>query len=273
MNMHHNPAPSLSLENVSFHLKNGKPLVSGISLDIRAGEILAIVGPNGAGKTTLIRMIAGLARNSGGHLLLNGKPVHAMSFPERAKKIAYVGQADNPDKRLTVEQYVRLGLLPQGNRTAGQDRRVDESLETAGLGALADRRLDGLSGGEMQKAKIARAICQNPELLVLDEPTNHLDPHARGELLSIVAQTGTTVVAALHDLPLIDSFADRVAVIADGRLSDFGAPETVLDTRTIEEIFNVGFHRFLHPEGRGMIPALDIRISRAERPAPQHFYG
>jgi iron complex transport system ATP-binding protein len=131
-----------------------------------------------------------------------------------------------------------------------------------GLNDLADRRIGGLSGGERQRAKLARAICQQPQLLVLDEPTNHLDPNARGALLGLVASLGITVVAALHDLTLIDAFASHVALVRNGRLEAYGHPEDVLSLSNIRRVFDVGFHRLPHPSEDRHLTALDIPLSR-----------
>ena len=262
-------APALDVKAVSLRsradgYRQPRALVSEVGFRVAAGEVLALVGPNGAGKTTLIRMIAGLARPDEGEILIDGRPLHAMSFAERARRIAYVGQTEEPDGRLTVAQYVALGLLPHAVALARAtaDRYADSAMSSVGLGALADRRMDRLSGGERQKAKIARAMCQRPALLVLDEPTNHLDPHARGELLSLVASMGIPIIAALHDLTLIDAFADKVAVLADGRLVAVGPPVETLTSARVQDVFLVDLHRLRHPTDGHVLPALDIEISK-----------
>ena len=263
---------SLALNAVSYSAPHGPIststphwLVSGISFAIQPGEIVALVGPNGAGKTTLLRLMAGLVQPSSGDLYLNGRPLKQLSSSERAKSIAYVGQSEDPDARLLVEHYVGLGSLPHQRSLSGTCHcgRVPKALSAVGLEAFAKRRMGQLSGGERQKAKIARALCQEPSLLILDEPTNHLDPYARGELLSFVASMGISVVAALHDLTLIDAFADKVAVITGGQLAAFGAPDEVLTTTTTREVFHVEMHRFTHPSDDRTLPALDVPIDRA----------
>lgn len=254
----------LRLSGVSFTAPNGSVLVDDAGFELAQGSIAALVGPNGAGKTTLIRMIAGLAVPQAGTITLSGLSLPAMSFAERAKHIAYVGQTDEPDGRLTVRQYIALGGLSVTsiNATENPDRIIDQ----VGLVSFANTRLDHLSGGERQKAKIARALCQKPSLLILDEPTNHLDPRARGELLGLVAQAGITVIVSLHDLTLIDTFADQVVVMEGGRVNAFGAPLDVLSNDRVRAIFGVGLHRFARPDRHVMetplIPALDITIAR-----------
>jgi len=160
---------------------------------------------------------------------------------------------------------VALGLLPHRHQSnaALSGNLESEALELVGLERFAERRLDQLSGGERQKAKIARAICQRPVLLILDEPTNHLDPQARGELLGLVAKMGITIVAALHDLTLIEAFAHKVVVVADGEMLAFGRPSDVMSMDRIRSVFGVEMHRFAHPDEDRLIPALDIPVAPA----------
>ena len=121
-------------------------------------------------------------------------------------------------------------------------------------------RMSELSGGERQRAKFARAVCQTPKLLLLDEPTNHLDPAAKGALLTAAMQLGITVVTALHDLTLIDSFASHVAVLKQGQLTAFGHPADILNADTVKETFGVQLFRLQHPNQPRVIPSLDVEI-------------
>ena len=264
---------TLSAQGLSYRVRSTKgpvTLLHDISFRIDQNDILALVGPNGAGKTTLIRLIAGLEYPSSGAIFIDGQAIHSLSFIERARRIAYVGQSEEPDGRLFVEHYVGLGRLPHdGFFAAGiKTDHAARALEALGIKELSARRMDSLSGGERQKAKIARALCQQPSLLVLDEPTNHLDPSARGELLGLVASMEIPVVVALHDLTLIDAFANKVAVISNGRLTAFGAPEAALSTEHVRRVFHVDLHRFDHPIESRKIPALDIALGDVD---PSHF--
>ena len=254
--------PCLHLEGITFTADNGARLLDSLSFTVESGETVAITGPNGAGKTTLIRIIAGLNAPSTGTLLLDGFPIHEINFAERARQIAFVGQSENTDGRLSVLQYVALGRLPHEGTFSRKANHVqiEKALTATGLTNLSNRPLARLSGGEKQKAKIARALCQQPKLLVLDEPTNHLDPYARGELLSLVAQMGITVISALHDLTLVDSFSDKTAIIADGNLIAFGDSKDVLSAERVQQVFRVDLHRLSHPHQDRLIPSLDIPI-------------
>lgn len=261
---------ALTLDRLTYiatNSGNAVPLVSDISLAVQSSEIVAIVGPNGAGKTTLVRMIAGLLAPTAGEIRLKGQALNSLSHAERARHIAYVGQSEEPDGRLLVNQYVSLGSLPYHRFLAATSPsdRTTQALNAVGLEALAKRRMSQLSGGERQKAKIARALCQEPSLIILDEPTNHLDPFARGELLSLIASMGICVIAALHDLTLIDAFADKVAVISQSHLAAFGTPQDVLTNDRMLDVFRVDMHRFDHPTEPRSVPALDITVDRAMR--------
>lgn len=263
----------LELNGASMHTKKGgfqEPtwLVDRVTLTVKQGQILALVGRNGAGKTSLIRMIAGLVQPHHGTVMLNGAPMASYSCQERARHIAYVGQSSAPDGRLSVAQYVALGLMPHGSlKPAALSERVAHALDTVGLSDFSGRKLANLSGGERQRVMLARAICQRPALLVLDEPTNHLDPSARGELLSLVACLGISVVAALHDLTLVDDFADRVAVLENGRLLAFGRPLETLTAERVRAVFDVDLHRLTNPVNGETMPVLDVPIIRKNNPS------
>ncbi len=235
-------------------------------MHLHPGEILAVVGLNGSGKSTLIRLLAGLAPPTAGTIELSGQRHATLSNAERARQIAYFGQHDDADGRLLLRDYVALGTLPHraALSIADVEGRVDDALFQVDLATKATSRLDTLSGGERQRAKFARAICQSPRLLLLDEPTNHLDPAAKGALLSAAMRLGITVVTALHDLTLIESFASHVAVLSEGRLAAFGHPADVLTPDTVLEIFGVHLYRMPHPREPRILPSLDVRVGEHE---------
>lgn len=257
--------PALDVDAVGFDAQGGARLLTDVSFQAEAGEIVALVGPNGAGKTTLIRLLAGLTAPHHGEVRVDGRSVRSLRYDERARMIAYVGQSDEPDGRLSIRQYVELGqsIGLARRASAAAEAELDDVLTQLGLAALRDSRLDRVSGGERQKAKVARAICQKPKLLILDEPTNHLDPHARGEMLRVVFRMGVTIVAALHDLTLIDAFAHQVAIIEDGKLVAFAPPEDALSSERVRHVFGVDFYRFTHPKGGPALAALDVMTGAA----------
>ncbi len=240
---------ALLVDDVSLQVPGPRTILAGVNLSIMPGERVAIVGPNGAGKTSLLKLIHGLLRPTSGRVLLDGEPVQEMPLHRRALRIAVVAQGDQPDLRLTLSDYVDLGRVPHRGRvsTAEHARIVGAALDRVGLSHLAARRLDNLSGGERQRGAIARAIAQEPSLLVLDEPTNHLDPRARADMLALAHGLGITVVAVLHDLALVAPFADRVAVLDGGRLVALGTPAEALAPPIVRAVFAMDCFTAINP--------------------------
>ena len=256
--------PVLLASRLGFRSRSGAPLVEDVSLGLRGGGRLAIIGPNGAGKTTLLRMLAGTLKPGSGSVRLFDTDMAKMKPVERARQIAVVGQTDQPDSRIRLWDYVGLGRVPH----SGTFGRADEwgiirsALARVGLEPMRDRVVGTLSGGERQRAQIARALAQEPKLLFLDEPTNHLDPRARGDLLELVAGLNLSVVAVLHDLALVPSFATEIAVMNGGRLVALGAPDDVLQPSVIRPVFAVEVLRFSHPTENRDLTVFDIPSSR-----------
>ncbi|NUW60636.1 ABC transporter ATP-binding protein [Cronobacter muytjensii] len=227
-------------------------ILNDLNVSVGKGEKLAVVGPNGSGKSTLLRLLIGDATPDTGLILLEGRPLEAFSPTARARKIAYLAQHDAPDPRLTLEEYVALGRTPFADSKNAR-RIVDEIIEETGLAALRQRLLGTLSGGQCQRAALARALAQSPALLLLDEPTNHLDPPARAALLSLVKSKGIAVIAVLHDLAAIDNFADRVLVLHQGRQVACATPDIALQTSTIFPVFGMQSFSVRHPlDGRSL---------------------
>ena len=193
---------------------------------------------------------------------MHGQLYGTLSSAERARQIAYVGQHEDADGRLSLQDYVALGTLPHhmSLSSAEVSDRVEDALDKVGLSDSAATHFELLSGGERQRAKFARAICQAPSLLLLDEPTNHLDPAARGTLLTAALELGITVVTALHDLTLIEAFASHVAVLRNGQLTAYGHPIEVLKPDTVNKVFGVNLYRLDHPYEERILPSLDIVI-------------
>jgi iron complex transport system ATP-binding protein len=255
----------LEVRDLAFHAPTGDPLLHDISFSLPESAVLAIAGPNGAGKTTLLNLLSGMTEITKGDVRVAGQSLRSLSSLERARKIATVSQQSEPDGRLSLRDYVALGQMPIWGdfSTADHQTSLASVLEVTGIAKLADKPMGRLSGGEKQRAHIARALVQRPQLLFLDEPTNHLDPDAKGRMLSLVAGLGITVVTILHDLVMIPEFATHVALIKDARLTDFGFVDDVLTPAAVRRTFDVDY-LLLHHEGR-KIPALDIRKTEIHR--------
>jgi cob(I)alamin adenosyltransferase len=214
---------------------DGRAAVTGLDLDVPAGSWLALIGPNGAGKTTVLRAIAGLVPH-GGRIALCTQPVARRSPRELAQRIAMVRQEPVMPPGMSVAQYVLLGrsahLTYLGREGRGDRAIVAETLDRLSLTGLAARALDTLSSGERRRAAIARALAQGAPVLLVDEPTSALDLGRQQEVLDLIdavrRERDLTVVAAMHDLTLAGQYADRLALIVDGRLARWGTPADVL---------------------------------------------
>jgi iron complex transport system ATP-binding protein len=249
----------LSARDVRFAY-NGSPVLAGVSCDLAPGRVTAILGVNGAGKSTLLKCLGGLLRPHRGRVLLDGVDLAARSRREAARRIAYVPQSQQAEN-LTVFETVLLGRRPyMGLAPSLRDLAAVEAVLVAlGLAGLAFRRLDALSGGEMQKTAIARALVQEPDVLLLDEPTASLDIKNTLEVFAIVknavAGQGVAAAAVLHDLSQAMRFADDFLLLAGGsvvaRVDAAGlTPELVRTVYGVDVAFGeVGGHPVAAPLG------------------------
>ncbi len=236
-------APHLRADSLSWGPKGAPDILRDISFDLPRGEVLAICGPNGAGKSTLLRLIYRYLAPRSGRILLAGDDLGRMAPRIAARRIAAVLQEQPTDFALTVREMVGLGRLPHRDGIAGAGARdsavIAAALRLLDLTRFAEARFGRLSGGERQRVMIARALAQEPELLVLDEPTNHLDIRHQLELLALLRQLGLTVVLTLHDLTLAAEYADRLMILCGGRLLAQGSPAEVLTPDIIARAFDV----------------------------------
>ncbi|MDO5084128.1 ABC transporter ATP-binding protein [Arachnia propionica] len=227
-------------------------ILTDIDLTITPGTMTAIIGVNGAGKSTLMRVLAGIRPAASGRVLLDGDDMATLRPRQRARKVAFVAQEETPPDELTLAEMVALGRLPHLMpwQVGGVRERliVTDCLEQVGLGELAGRRCNQLSGGERRRAMLAKGLAQQTDLLLLDEPTNHLDVHHQLHLLKLIRSSGRTVVATIHDLDLAMGWFDQVVMLADGGIHAAGPASTVMTPTNLEVAFNVRARQ---------IPALD----------------
>jgi iron complex transport system ATP-binding protein len=223
----------------------GRTVLDGVSLEFNPGQVVAIVGPNGAGKSTLLNCLAGLRRPDAGVVRLDGTPMAAMAPRDRAKRIGYLPQIPEIAWRLDVRTFVRLGRT--AHRTTfgeGPDdaEAVDRALARTGMSAFARRDVTTLSGGERARALIARALAGEPAWLLADEPLTGLDLSHQadaGDLLRQAAADGVGVVVSLHDLSFAARVANRVVLIADGRVLVDAPPAEGLTPPLLRQAYNV----------------------------------
>jgi iron complex transport system ATP-binding protein len=232
---------SVEIRDVGVNL-DGNEIVRGVSLSVASGEWVTVIGPNGAGKSTLLRAIAGLVRFRGG-IELFGQASEALSRRQRARLVAMVPQDPVVPPGMVVLDYVLLGrtpyIPPLGRESAADLVAVDEALTRLDLTRFAGRRLESLSGGERQRVFLARALAQGAALLLLDEPTTALDIGHQQEVVELVDRlrrdSPLTVLATMHDLSIAGEFADRMVLLANGRVIAAGPPREVLTERLLAE--------------------------------------
>jgi tungstate transport system ATP-binding protein len=221
-------------------IQRGEKLVLTVSrLDIRRGEVLAVVGPNGAGKSTLLLALARLIKPKGGEIFFNGTPAQNTSDTAYRRRIALVMQDALLFDR-SVYENVAIGLTFRGEGREAIREKVHFWLERLGVAQLAERRGGELSGGEAQRVALARALVLKPALLLLDEPFSALDPPTRAHILAdlgaLLAETQTTTVFVTHDLPEARQLAARMAVIIANRLRQVGTPQAILAQPADDEV-------------------------------------
>lgn len=257
---------SLIAGRVSFEVE-GRPVLEDVEVEIGNSESVAIVGVNGAGKTTLLRLLANVLGPTSGSLSLRGAPYGAVGQRALARVLAYVPQVRPARVPLTVRDVVLLGRYPHQPRwgfgySTSDFSAVTEALEVTGLEDLADRPLAELSGGERQGVYIASALAQEAECLLLDEPTTYLDPgHQRriAHLLrELTRRDRRTVVFASHDLNLAYALADRVIVLARGRVEAVGPTAEVLERALLERVYEAPFHIQAPAPGAGEAPTRPV---------------
>ncbi len=255
----------LQVENLSVNYGD-RAVLRDISLEVRAGEILALIGPNGAGKSTLIRAASGILKPRQGRVLCEGVDITQLPDAQRARRLAVVPQARPEGGAFTVAQTVMLGRTAYlgwlGKPGELDERSVANALRMTGLTDFAERHVAELSGGEQQRVLVARALAQATRILLLDEPTNHLDLQHQASLLKLIrmlsADCELAVLVALHDLNLVSLFADRVALLVEGRLTQVGTPNEVLTEEILEGAYHAPVKVTPHPESRRPLVLLKL---------------
>ena len=244
----------LTVHNLTLQYESN-PILDRLEFKITPGSRVALLGANGAGKTTLLRCISKALQPSAGAILLDEQDLKTLSPRHLARTMAVVPQETRADFDFTVEETVAMGRLPYRKRFtggAGDERSAARrAMAMTGVGHLADRSIATLSGGEKQRVIIARALCQEPQILLLDEPTANLDLGYQHNLLQLIArlnrEEGITIIAAIHDLNLAARFFDHMIMLADGRVHAAGSAEEVIAPGPIKAAYGVDAFVFRHP--------------------------
>ncbi|WP_435854463.1 heme ABC transporter ATP-binding protein [Streptomyces subrutilus] len=265
------PVPGTALAEIEdlYVRVGGREVLAGIDLTARAGEVLALVGPNGAGKSTLLAALAADLPAASGGIRIDGRPVGDWSAPELALRRSVLPQSAALSFPFPVEDVVRMGRAPwAGTPFADSDERVvAEAMAAAEVTAFAARPFSALSGGERARVALARVLAQQAPLLLLDEPTAALDLRHQELVLRICrerAAAGDAVVVVLHDLGLAAAYADRAAVLHDGRIATAGPPAEVFDDALLSRVYRQPVEVFAHPRS-GAPMVVPVRVAPASR--------
>ncbi|MGE3857119.1 MAG: ABC transporter ATP-binding protein [Dehalococcoidia bacterium] len=237
----------------------GRALLRDVSLTVAPGEMVGIIGPNGAGKTTLLRAVTGVTRLAGGTIAVAGAPLSARTARERARTVAVVEQLPEAPPTMLVRDLVLIGRFPHlgllGRESARDLAIAAEAMERAGCAALGERMVGTLSGGERRRAFIARALAQEPRLLLLDEPTAGLDASAQGEVMQVVraladapGEPRAGVLVVIHDLSVAAAWCDRLVLLAGGEVVAAGTPAEVVTADHLARVYGPHVTVLAHPE-------------------------
>ena len=237
-------SPVFAASGVEFGY-GGAVRLAGASFEVAEGEILGLVGPNSSGKTTLLRLLSKVHAPDRGEIRFRGRPLGAVARLDLARDVAVVPQEEQLAFPVSVEELVLMGRFPrsEGRLFEGPAdlARAREAMSLAGVLELSDHLVDTLAGGERQRALLARALAQEPRVLLLDEPTSHLDllhqRHLVGLLRQLNRERGMTVIFVSHDLNLAGELADRLLLLSGGRVVRLGPPREVLDETVLEQAY------------------------------------
>jgi iron complex transport system ATP-binding protein len=234
----------LKLKDLKFSY-NSHPFLEDITLEVDSGEILGLLGPNGSGKTTILKCINKILNPDKGEVFISNRNLKSIGLREMATFLSYVPQSTHSSFALTVFEMVLLGRRPYVRWKISEydEEIVFKMLKLVKLDSMAFRIFSELSGGEKQKVLLARALCQEPKILLLDEPTSNLDLKHQFEILklieSMVRDKGLSVVMAIHDLNLALRFSDKIALLKDGRIYAAGDVNKILNEENIKKVFGV----------------------------------
>ena len=251
---------TVSVKNVTWSLpRSNQTILHKISFDLSPGHVLGIVGPNGAGKSTLLRLLYRFHKPTSGTVEIDGTNIWKITARSAARKVAAVLQEQPTDFALTVREIVTLGRTPHsvgfgGSNGARDALIVDAALNRMDLNGFSNRSLGTLSGGERQRVMVARALAQEPCVLVLDEPTNHLDIRHQLEILELIKDLPLTIITSLHDLNMAAEICDEVVILKDGHLLGYGVPGAVFSAEAISGTFQVAAsHEQLAPSNKSLL--------------------
>ncbi|MFT5171058.1 MAG: iron complex transport system ATP-binding protein [Candidatus Marinamargulisbacteria bacterium] len=251
----------INVEALGFSYPNSAPILTDLSVDIKAGEILGIAGPNGAGKSTFFKLLLNLLKPTHGHIKLNNQPLNALSPKELATQIAWIGASIDCPFHYTVSQIVKMGRYPHRKTFSDlfyqPDDAIEEALSLTGLTPLKHRFFHQLSSGEQQLVYLARAFAQDPKLLLMDEAISHLDLKRQAQIKDILIAKNRTdnlsIVMISHHLNFLSQFANQLLLLDAGKRIAHGPPKQVLTQKTLEELYGKAIRTATGENGRPLV--------------------
>ena len=238
----------IEVRNLSYIIEQ-KKILNNVNAEFTEGKITAIIGANGSGKSTLMSFLS-KTRPSENAVYFHGQDISTISAQDYALQVSVLPQQQKMIADFRVEDVVVMGRFPYKKKfrdyTFEDYQIAHKAMERVGIDDMADRRLNHMSGGEIQRVLIAKALAQEPELILMDEPTNHLDVKYKVALMKTLQEYGKTVIVVLHDLSLAVQYCDDVVVMVNGSVFSQGRAREVMQTDLLEKIFGVPFVKFEH---------------------------
>ncbi len=255
--MQKNIKKAVSIQSLSYAYGNERVL-SEISLQVDKGSFFTIIGPNGSGKSTLMKILAGILKYKKGKISVSGKNLKKYSGRELARHVAYVPQTTHAEFPFTVEEFVLLGRSPHqgllGINSEDDYLIANRAMKFTGINALSEKKINLISGGERQMVFIAKAICQQPEIMFLDEPASSLDLAHQIKLMDLLErlknETSTTIIMVSHDINIAVMYSDSMALMKNGNIIKQGEPETIITPSILNDIFKCSFLVDTNPIGK-----------------------
>ena len=245
----------IEARNISAGYENLNLVLENLDIQSKDGEVLALIGPNGAGKSTLLKVLSRILKPSLGKVLLFSKDIWEITQKETAMHLAYSPQEVYSNNLMVVQDLVSLGRAPHRGwfmpYTKNDKKIINQAMEQMGLLELKNRRINELSGGEQQRVILARALAQEPKVLLLDEPTSHLDLKYQTEILncikSLASENNITVIISIHDLNTAAIYADKIGLLGDKKVFFFFFPSKVITEETLNKVYKIPLKIVKHP--------------------------
>lgn len=224
-----------------------KVIIENLSLSINKGEVVSIIGPNGCGKSTLLKTLSRIIKPMSGGIYIQNESIKNLKSKHISQKVCLLSQHNDAPGDLTVEELVYFGRIPHKkwyeSKTKSDEEIVNWAIENTGLKRYKNTPINSLSGGEGQRAYIAQALCQKPDILLLDEPTTYLDISYQLEVMELVREINEkfniTIVMVLHELNQASKYSDRLVIMKDGEIVSDGCPKEVINKETIKQVYKI----------------------------------